>query len=74
LLVCRLDFSAIAAQFYYSMPNGKPGDHPLSDIFLHKIEVYGPEADELMRKIGALCSHRELEEWWEREIGWSKKP
>ena len=54
------------------MPNGKPGDHPLTDIFLHKLEVYGPEADELIRKIGDLCSRRELDEWWEREIGWSQ--
>jgi len=52
--------------------NGKPGDHPLTDILVHKHEIYGREADELIRKIGALCSRRELDEWWEREIGWSK--
>jgi alpha-amylase/alpha-mannosidase (GH57 family) len=55
------------------MPNGKPGDHPLTDIFVHKTEVYGPEADELIRKISDLCSRRELDEWWEREIGWSQE-
>jgi alpha-amylase/alpha-mannosidase (GH57 family) len=53
------------------MPNGKPGDHPLTDIFVHKSEVYGREADDLIRRIGELCSSRELDEWWEREIGWS---
>lgn len=53
------------------MPNGKPGDHPLTDILVHKLEVYGPEADDLIRKIGELCSQRELDEWWEREIAWS---
>ena len=53
------------------MPNGKPGDHPLTDILGYKTEVYGREADELIRKIGDLCSPRELDEWWEREIGWS---
>jgi len=53
------------------MPNGKPGDHPLTDIFLHKLEVYGREADDLIQKIGQLCSERELDEWWEHEIGWS---
>lgn len=52
--------------------NGKPGDHPLTDLLGHKHEVYGQEADELIRKIAALCSRRELEDWWEREIGWSK--
>jgi hypothetical protein len=38
---------------------------------LHKVEVYGREADNLIRKIAELCSKRELEEWWDREIGWS---
>jgi len=53
------------------MPNGKPGDHPLTDILAHKIQVYGQEADDLIRKIADLCSRRELEMWWEREISWS---
>ena len=53
------------------MPNGKPGDHPLTDILIHKLGVYGREADDLIRKIAALGSRRELDEWWEREIGWS---
>jgi hypothetical protein len=52
--------------------NGKPGDHPLTDLLVHRHEVYGREADELIGKIAALCSRRELDEWWEREIGWSK--
>jgi hypothetical protein len=53
------------------MPNGKPGDHPLTDILVHKLRVYGGEADELIRKIAELCSNRELDEWWNREVGWS---
>lgn len=56
------------------MPNGKPGDHPLTDILAHKVRVYGEEADELIRKIAELCSRRELEEWWEHEVGWSPEP
>jgi hypothetical protein len=54
------------------MANGNLGDHPLTDILFHKHEVYGPEADSLIRKVSELCSRRELEEWWAREIGWSK--
>jgi hypothetical protein len=54
------------------MANGTPGDHPLTDILFHKIEVYGAEADELIRRIASLCSQRELDQWWEREIGWSQ--
>jgi hypothetical protein len=50
--------------------NGQPGDHPLTDILVHKLDVYGPEADSLIRKIAELCSPRELDEWWQREIGW----
>ena len=45
----------------------------MTDILIHKVRVYGKEADELIRKIAELCSHRELEEWWEHEIGWSPK-
>ena len=49
------------------MPNGRPGDHPLTDIFGHRLEVYGAEADDLIRKIGDLCPE-ELDAWWLREI------
>jgi hypothetical protein len=51
--------------------NGVKGDHPLSDILLHKIEVYGKEVDDLIRKIASMSSKQELQEWWEHEIGWS---
>ena len=56
------------------MPNGKPGDHPLNDILVHHLNVYGEEADTMIRKIADLSSRRELEEWWTREIGWSPDP
>ena len=52
------------------MPNGKIGDHPITDILVHQRPVYGEEADNLVRKIAELCSPRELYEWWERELGW----
>jgi hypothetical protein len=44
------------------MPNGTIGDHPLTDILFHKVQAYGHEADETIRKISELCSRRELEE------------
>ena len=53
------------------MVNGKPGDHPLTDILNHRIETYGSEADELIRKSGELSSPRELDEWWTTNVGWS---
>ncbi|WP_218942279.1 hypothetical protein [Salinispora sp. H7-4] len=33
------------------MPNGKPGDHPVTDITVHRIEVFGTACDELIREI-----------------------
>ena len=56
------------------MAAGGPGDHPLSDILQYHIEVYGPEADALLKKLATLLSRRELWEWWEKEIGWDCKP
>lgn len=53
------------------MANGSHGDHPLTDIFQWKLEVYGAEADDLIRKIREISSGRELDEWWEKEIGWN---
>jgi hypothetical protein len=49
----------------------KTGDYPLSDILVDRSELTAREADELIRKIAQLCSRRELDEWWQREIGWS---
>jgi hypothetical protein len=50
------------------MPNGKPGDHPLTDLFNHGLPVYGEVADELIREIAKLCSNEEFDAWWEKEI------
>ena len=33
------------------MPNGKPGDHPYTDIVLHKFEVFGEKIDGLVREL-----------------------
>jgi hypothetical protein len=43
----------------------------LSDILVDRSEFTAREADEVIRKIAQLCSRRELDEWWQREIGWS---
>ena len=44
----------------------------MTDILGHRLEVYGKEADDLIRKIAGLCSERELDEWWRKEIDWSQ--
>jgi hypothetical protein len=46
----------------------RPGEHPLSDILIHGREVYGAEADELIRGISEFSSKYELYEWWNAEI------
>jgi hypothetical protein len=38
------------------MPNGKPGDHPLTDIVKHRLETFGAELDEKVRQIDAVAS------------------
>jgi transposase InsO family protein len=46
------------------MPNGKPGDHPLTDILLHNRNIYSPMACALVREIAAL-----VDEKTRRELG-----
>lgn len=50
------------------MPNGKPADHSLTDLFLHGLPAYGPEAGLLIRQHSKCCSDDEVVAWWEREI------
>ena len=44
------------------MPNGKPGDHPLTDIVVHGRRVYSARADSLVRRIVELGGRDEIEE------------
>jgi len=44
------------------MPNGKPGDHPLTDIIIHGLAVYSPKADALVREIVQLGGRKEIED------------
>jgi hypothetical protein len=37
------------------MPNGKPGDHPYTDIVVHGLRVYSATADALVREIATLA-------------------
>ena len=47
--------------------NGKHGDHPINDICDHKLPVFSPRADELVREIHQfLPRHRmwDLFDWF----------
>jgi hypothetical protein len=40
------------------MPNGKPGDHPYTDIVVHGRDVYSPLAAKLVREIATLADEK----------------
>ena len=42
------------------MPNGKPGDHPYTDIVLHGCRVYSERVDALVREVAALGGGDEI--------------
>ena len=44
------------------MPNGKPGDHPFTDIVVHGRDVYSPQVAKLVREISKLASDKERRE------------
>lgn len=41
------------------MPNGKPGDHPFTDIVIHGLDVYSSQVAKLVREIAKLASDQE---------------
>lgn len=41
------------------MPNGKPGDHPFTDIVNHGLDVYSSQVAKLVRQIAKLASDQE---------------
>ena len=49
--------------------NGKHGDHPITDIVIHRIAVYGDPLDSQLRELGGLMSYHRLCEWFEKH--WS---
>jgi hypothetical protein len=40
------------------MPNGKPGDHPYTDIVIHGRDVYSPDVANLVREIAKLSDDK----------------
>jgi len=42
------------------MPNGKPGDHPLTDILVHKRRVFSRRIDKMIREIDQLGGRHEI--------------
>ena len=48
--------------------NGKPGDHPITDIVLHRIAHYGDPLDTDLRQLGELMSYHRLCDWFEQHL------
>jgi hypothetical protein len=51
------------------MPNGSPGDHPLTDLINHNIPLYGGEIDELIKTIARKGKEDALMkiQWYDRK-------
>ena len=45
--------------------NGKHGDHPITDIIVHHLAVYGEPLDTELRELGQLMSYKSLCDWFE---------
>ena len=52
--------------------NGKPGDHPITDIVKHQIARYGEPLDSEIRQLGELMDYHRLCAWFEQHC--SKSP
>ena len=47
------------------MTAGGPGDHPLTDILLYNLEVYGKSCDQLIKDISGFVSFNTLHEMFD---------
>ena len=52
------------------MGNGRPHDHPLTDIINHKILTFSETADDLIRQIAAIVPPQELDQY----VNWQSPP
>ena len=52
------------------MGNGRPHDHPLTDIINHKLLTYSETADDLIRQIAAIVPPEEID----RYVNWQSPP
>jgi hypothetical protein len=43
------------------MPNGKPGDHPFTDLLVHGLPVFSRGADNLIREIARFVPWQEMD-------------
>ncbi len=62
------------------MPNGRPGDHPLTDMLMHNLHPFPPEMEAMLREILELDSdfpdgkraYLDQLEWGKRFSDWCR--
>ncbi len=47
--------------------NGKPGDHPLTDVLIHNLVVFGDPWDDELREIVHLMGTERTNDWFNSE-------
>ncbi|MCA9120592.1 MAG: hypothetical protein H6822_35280 [Planctomycetaceae bacterium] len=52
------------------MGNGRPYDHPLTDIINHRILTFSETADDLIRQIALLIPPQKIDEY----VNWQSPP
>ena len=57
-------------EFKLPMGNGRPYDHPLTDILNHHIHTFSEEADELIRRIAGIVTQQRIDEF----VNWQNPP
>lgn len=60
------------------MPNGKIGDHPLTDILIHGCSDFGPQIDSVVRELAAMPSFDKVRDrvanlLWDNWSLWGEK-
>ena len=46
------------------MANGKPGDHPRTDLTVHNLAVFGEPTDGILKKIIRLMGQHRFDDWF----------
>lgn len=50
------------------MPNGRPGDHPYTDIVVHKMDFFGGDIDQMIRDIAGHRNSKTVRERLEKLV------
>lgn len=58
------------------MPNGKPGDHPLTDMLVHGMHPFPPDIESLLRQVLEIAPRfpddPRVAHYYADQLGWEK--